>query len=214
MESLLKQQLAYYGAIDDEVVAAQKGESRKDAEIIDTVERLLPNTTGFGQAGWFQELKQFLADNATRRSPKNGAAAAPRALGQPGQRDVAVAATIPTFNDAISNWNALSNEYFGASESDAIPPSTVQIAVAYPCLILDKINRVKGGANASELGTPLAALNDTCRGAGSTPFVTNTSGVATVKDFTRIVYRGKVTPLFRSTGRGEWPILQHRLHRP
>src|SRR5690349_19327680 len=103
METLLKQQLAYYGAIDDEVVAAQKGDSRKDAEIIATVERLLPNTTGFGQAGWFQELKQFLADNATRRSPKNGAAAAPRAFGQPGQRDVAVASTIPTFDDAIAN---------------------------------------------------------------------------------------------------------------
>lgn len=186
MESLLKQQLAYYGAIDDEVVAAQKGNSRKDAEIVATVERLLPNTTGFGQAGWFQELKQFLADNATRRSPKNGAVA-PRALGQPGQRDVAVAQTIPTFRDAISNWDALSNEYFGASESDAIPPSTVQIAVAYPCLILDKINRVRGGAHTSELGSPLAALNDTCRGADSTPFVTNTAGVATIKDFTRIV---------------------------
>jgi hypothetical protein len=59
--SIVHSQLAIYGAIDDLVVQARKGTNGStDQAVLTTAARLLPNTTGFGQAGWYGELEQFI----------------------------------------------------------------------------------------------------------------------------------------------------------
>ena len=50
----LHSQLALYGSIDDEVV------SRDDPRTTEIVERFLPGTTGYGQRGWYRELRTFI----------------------------------------------------------------------------------------------------------------------------------------------------------
>lgn len=62
--SILHSQLALFGAIDDMVVQARQRDSVTDREVVAMVETLLPNSTGFGQAGWFRELERFLNKNA------------------------------------------------------------------------------------------------------------------------------------------------------
>ena len=50
----LHSQLALYGSIDDEVVR------RDDPRTTEIVERFLPGTTGYGQRGWYRELRTFI----------------------------------------------------------------------------------------------------------------------------------------------------------
>lgn len=52
----LHSQLALFGAIDDEVVR------RNDPRTTAIVERFLPGTTGYGQRGWFAQLRKFVDD--------------------------------------------------------------------------------------------------------------------------------------------------------
>src|SRR6476620_3677268 len=96
METLLKTQLAYYGEIDRQVVAAHEGGSAKDAEVLNTVEQLLPNTTAFGQAGWSAELQQFLRERARVSKPL--------LRSNPVQ--------FPTFEGVVENWDAMTSEFF------------------------------------------------------------------------------------------------------
>jgi hypothetical protein len=58
---ILQSQLALYGAIDQAVV-----DQPTDAHIQSTVEDFLPNTSGFGQRGWYREVRRFLQSRSTR----------------------------------------------------------------------------------------------------------------------------------------------------
>lgn len=53
------QVLALYGEIDRQVVMARKGRTPADKAVVALVETMLPGTTGFGEAGWYQELEKF-----------------------------------------------------------------------------------------------------------------------------------------------------------
>jgi hypothetical protein len=57
--NLLQSQLAFFGAIDEAVLYAKEGHGANPDAVLSIVETLLPNTTGFGQAGWYRELEQF-----------------------------------------------------------------------------------------------------------------------------------------------------------
>ncbi len=59
MPNLLQSQLSFFGAIDEAVLYAQRGEGTNPEAVLRMVETLLPGTTGFAQAGWYQELETF-----------------------------------------------------------------------------------------------------------------------------------------------------------
>ena len=72
--SKLHSQLALFGAIDQEVVAA-KARLREapegtdpeiDNAVIGLVEGFLPGTTRFGQHGWYEQLTNYLETRAVR----------------------------------------------------------------------------------------------------------------------------------------------------
>jgi hypothetical protein len=65
--NLLQSQLSFYGAIDEAVLFAKEGHGENPDEVLGIVGTLLPNTTGFGQAGWYHELHDF----ANRRGVRN-----------------------------------------------------------------------------------------------------------------------------------------------
>jgi hypothetical protein len=59
--SIVHSQLAIYGAIDDLVIQARKGTNgTTDEAVLAAAARLLPNATGFSEAGWYGELEQFI----------------------------------------------------------------------------------------------------------------------------------------------------------
>jgi hypothetical protein len=65
--SIIHSQLAIYGAIDDLVVQARKGTNGStDQAVLTTAAKLLPDTTGFGEAGWYGELEQFINRDGVR----------------------------------------------------------------------------------------------------------------------------------------------------
>lgn len=58
--SILHSQLAIYGAIDELVLEAREGrKGSTDQAVLTTAANLLPNSTGFGEAGWFRELEDL-----------------------------------------------------------------------------------------------------------------------------------------------------------
>lgn len=59
----LHSQLALFGSLDDEVMA------QKDPHTSAVVESFLPGTTGYGQRGWFGQLKTFVNKLATKQDP-------------------------------------------------------------------------------------------------------------------------------------------------
>jgi hypothetical protein len=66
--SILHSQLAIYRAIDDLVIQARRGaHGDADRELLKTAAALLPNSTGFGEAGWSHELEEFI--NLHRTEP-------------------------------------------------------------------------------------------------------------------------------------------------
>jgi len=66
--NLLQSQLSFFGAIDEAVLYAKDGHGDDPDAVLRIVGTLLPNTTGFGQAGWYHELLDF-ANRAGVRSP-------------------------------------------------------------------------------------------------------------------------------------------------
>jgi hypothetical protein len=71
--SILHSQLAIFGAIDEMVLEARKGNrGADDQKVLKTAARLLPNSTGFGQAGWYRELTQFLGAPGIRNENRRG----------------------------------------------------------------------------------------------------------------------------------------------
>jgi hypothetical protein len=62
--SILHNQLALFGAIDDLVVEAKRGRTESDRAIVRMVERFLPRSTGMCQDGWYRELERFLSQQA------------------------------------------------------------------------------------------------------------------------------------------------------
>ena len=65
--SILHSQLAIFGAVDELVVEARKGNRGSiDQAVLATAEKLLPNSTGFGEAGWYRELDQFFDPQGIR----------------------------------------------------------------------------------------------------------------------------------------------------
>lgn len=59
MLNLLQSQLSFFGAIDEAVLYAKQGNGENPDAVLQTVEAMLPGTTGFGQAGWYRELEDF-----------------------------------------------------------------------------------------------------------------------------------------------------------
>jgi hypothetical protein len=74
--NLLQSQLAFYGAIDEAVLYAKEGQGDNPDAVLRIVATLLPNTTGFGQAGWYRELLDF-ANRQHVRTPDLRAVAFP-----------------------------------------------------------------------------------------------------------------------------------------
>jgi hypothetical protein len=66
--SILSSQLAIFGAIDELVLAARQGKTSADNAVLVTAAKLLPNATGFGEAGWYRELEQFVNREGIRLS--------------------------------------------------------------------------------------------------------------------------------------------------
>ena len=67
--SIVHSKLAIYGAIDNLVVQARKGTNPStDQAVLTTAAKLLPKTTGFGEAGWYRELEQFINRAGVRSS--------------------------------------------------------------------------------------------------------------------------------------------------
>ena len=65
--SIVHSKLAIYGAIDDLVVQARKGTNGStDQAVLTTAAKLLPKATGFGEAGWYRELEQFINRDGVR----------------------------------------------------------------------------------------------------------------------------------------------------
>lgn len=59
--SIVHSQLAIFGAIDELVLEARDGSNKStDQAVLTAAAKLLPNTTGFGEAGWYRELEQFI----------------------------------------------------------------------------------------------------------------------------------------------------------
>ena len=71
--NLLQSQLSFYGAIDEAVLYAKDGSGENPDAVLRIVGTLLPNTTGFGQSGWYHELLDF----ANRRDVRNPDCARP-----------------------------------------------------------------------------------------------------------------------------------------
>jgi hypothetical protein len=71
--SILHSQLAIFGAIDELVLEARKGKrGADDQKVLKAAARLLPNSTGFGEAGWYRELTQFLGTPGVRNENRRG----------------------------------------------------------------------------------------------------------------------------------------------
>ena len=71
--SILHSQLAIFGAIDELVVEARKGNrGADDQKVLRAAARWLPNSTGFGEAGWYRELTQFLGTPGIRNENRRG----------------------------------------------------------------------------------------------------------------------------------------------
>ncbi|MCV7168969.1 hypothetical protein H7I41_03410 [Mycobacterium manitobense] len=67
MADIRSEVTALFGAIDELVVEADADPGTgANADIVDLAERLLPNTTGLGRQGWFQELQEFFGSDAVR----------------------------------------------------------------------------------------------------------------------------------------------------
>ena len=73
MLNLLQSQLSFYGAIDEAVLYAKDGSGANPDAVLRIVGTLLPNTTGFGQSGWYHELLDF----ANRQHVRNHELRAP-----------------------------------------------------------------------------------------------------------------------------------------
>jgi hypothetical protein len=71
--NLLQSQLSFYGAIDEAVLYAKDGSGANPDAVLRIVGTLLPNTTGFGQSGWYHELLDF----ANRQHVRNRELRAP-----------------------------------------------------------------------------------------------------------------------------------------
>ncbi len=68
--SILHSQIAVYGEIDKLVVEARKG--LLPNSVLPAVEAMLPNSTGFGEAGWFSELESFFNREGIRNPDAQG----------------------------------------------------------------------------------------------------------------------------------------------
>ncbi|HTU27588.1 MAG TPA: hypothetical protein VMF30_19415 [Pirellulales bacterium] len=68
MLNLLQSQLSFFGAIDEAVLYAKESHGDNPDAVLRIVGTLLPNTTGFGQSGWYHELLDF-ANRDGVRSP-------------------------------------------------------------------------------------------------------------------------------------------------
>ena len=80
--SILHSQLAIFGAIDELVIEARKGNrGEADQKVLTAAAQLLPNSTGFGQAGWYRQLEGFLNTPGIRNEIRT------RVLPLPGRGD-------------------------------------------------------------------------------------------------------------------------------
>lgn len=137
MNSLFGYQLGLFGEIDAEVVRARHRGNPTDLAIIDAVERLLPNTTGYGQAGWYAELQQFLDTKSHRKAEAE----------KPVQ--------LPTFDQSLSSLQDFSSfgtdrhplvEARGETVSNVVVRNAVATGAAYPSMVLAKIDQLRNRA--------------------------------------------------------------------
>lgn len=155
MDILVGYELGLFGEIDKQVLEAKAEKSATGNAVVDTVERLLPNTTGFGQAGWYTELETFINENV--RDPD------------------ASPVVFPDLTQTLGYLQTLTSgeeSFRSAVDDSANPPGTVirgapyeflinyiAAGAAYPSLILEKIKQVRGGGpRYNQLGEPLNLL--------------------------------------------------------
>lgn len=156
MDLLRGYQLGLFGEIDRQVELAKAGDTELDRQVIATVENLLPNTTGFGQSGWYRELEAFFNEKA-RANGLEPAIEFPDLSQTQTYLDLLVSGP-ETFQSAV--------EGIGGTElplAITLAPyeyvlNYVTASAAYPALVLDKIRRILGGPRNGPLGLPLGSL--------------------------------------------------------
>ncbi|CAN5783788.1 hypothetical protein BH10ACT9_BH10ACT9_46360 [soil metagenome] len=133
MDSVFAHQLGLFGEIDAEVVRARERGLPADLHVINAVERLLPNTTGYGQAGWYAELQQFLDKKCHRTDAEKPVQLPTYEKSLTSLRDFA---TYGTAQNAAPEARA-------ETVSNVIVRNAVATAAAYPSMVLAKIDQIR-----------------------------------------------------------------------
>lgn len=155
--------LALYGEIDKQVLEARKRDTPTDRAIVALVERMLPGTTGFAQAGWYQELERF----ASRRWSE-----------QQVERATPDPPTFPGFAESIEFLRApaaRSAKDTGTPPPGPPPPTNRRLdnptterdpayaKATYAAVVLEKIKRLKG-SDQQLLSEPLNNIGNVLAG--------------------------------------------------
>jgi hypothetical protein len=155
MNLLVGYELGLFGEIDKQVLAAKAERSATGDEVVDTVERLLPNTTGFGQAGWYQELEDFINENA--RNPDISPIVFPDLTQALGYLQTLTSGEKP-FRNALDRSDTAPSTVIRSAPYEFLI-NYIATGAAYPSFILEKIRQVwGGGARFNQLGEALTIL--------------------------------------------------------
>ena len=138
MPNLLQSQLAFFGAVDNAVLYAQRGNGPHPGSVLRAVGSLLPGTTGFGAAGWYGELEDFANRADVRTDDSRSRVRFPtvtEALRDLQSRAVQLQ---PTVTAGIRGTRESGEDPFDPTHEPALARS------AYAAMILAKIARLRG----------------------------------------------------------------------
>lgn len=138
MPNLLQSQLAFFGAVDNAVLYAQRGNGPHPNSVLRTVESLLPGTTGFGQAGWYGELEDFANRTDVRVDDAREQVRFPTVAEALRDLRVPVARPEPSVTAGIRGGRRPADDPFDPTHEPALARS------AYAAMILAKLARLQG----------------------------------------------------------------------
>lgn len=158
MDLIRGYQLGLFGEIDRQVELAKAGDTDTDRQVIAAVENLLPNTTGFGQSGWYRELESFLNEQA-----RTNGIEAPTPFPDLNQTQTYLEQLISgeeTFQTAVAGIAGSDFPFAITQAPYEYVLNYVTAGAAYPAFLLDKIRRIRSGPRTDPLAQPLRALED------------------------------------------------------
>ncbi|MBI3213960.1 MAG: hypothetical protein HYZ38_09085 [Mycobacterium sp.] len=202
--SLLHNQAALFGAIDDEVVSAKKRLAdpnsttlAADRAIVQIVEGFLPGTTGFGRSGWFREIADLFARTAT--SEEHGLSVFP-------DLDEAIAGLQRLPSQRERSDSAPSADSF-EERKPYIPANDPVLARAgYAAMVLNKVYSAKADGHAA----PPGLLDVMATAVRSFSFVSRADGLIDDQLIGDDAIESIAERLFVADGistRGEWLML-------